>query len=137
MNAKDRRDEKAAARERLRAHLKACVPGAPEGGSVVHIRWLSGAPTSTGRTDRYDVEVWAPPGEGSPTPYVSAWLTRNYAIASGHRFAASHEAVAIGGYGLNKAHAIATDLADIAGHPIVVSGSYSGTIDPSPRSDRG
>lgn len=98
---------------RLREHLRAA---GPDGKATLHIQWASGGPTSSGRTDRYEVRLWESGDNGRPWPTL--WLTRMVAYALGYRYNDRHESVVLTGYGYSKSHQIASDLARLCGHPI-------------------
>jgi hypothetical protein len=119
-----------AERDESIANLKEwLVKAGPGGSATVHIQWVSGGPTSSGRTDRYEVRLWehagtnyAAAGETVLTtrPQPTMWLTFHVARALGYRFNARHEAVVLTGYGYSKSHEIACSLARLVGHPIFV-----------------
>lgn len=121
--------ERAEALERMRDALKACRP---TGNATLEIRWVGGMPTSTGRSDYYELRVWRilPDRDGKKRPRCSEWLTMNAAILLGYRFNKSREAVQVGGCGFNKAHQIASELAHAAGHALYVEGAYNGMVNP-------
>jgi hypothetical protein len=120
-----------AERDESIANLKEwLVKAGPEGSATVHIQWASGGPTSSGRTDRYEVRLWefadtwvGRDHSGRPAPMrpmPTLWLTFHVARALGYRFSEKSETMVLTGYGYSKAHQIASDLARLVGHPIFV-----------------
>ena len=98
----------------LRERLAVC---GPEGAATLCIMWCGGRPTSTGRSDYYEIRVLESHREDG-RPERSAWLNVLTSRALGLRL--NDERVSMGGFGYNKALKLATSLASIAGHWLAV-----------------
>lgn len=110
----------------LRERLAVC---GPDGAATLCILSCGGRPTSTGRSDYYEIRILeASREDGRPTR--SAWLNVLACRALGLRL--NDERVSVGGCGFNKPLDLATKLARIAGHWLAVDldGSSQQRVEP-------
>ncbi len=121
--AKAMRDE---ALTLLRERLAVC---GPEGKGTLCIMSCGGRPTSTGRSDYYEIRILES-NRGDGRPGRSAWLNALASRALGLRL--NDERVSMGGCGYNKPLELATSLARIAGHWLSVDldGSSQRRVEP-------
>lgn len=112
--------------ENLKTYLADC---GPEGKGTLLIMWTNGRPTSTGRTDYYEVRVLTIGDDRRPE--MTSWLNRLIPACDViGRFNKAHEMLAVFGCGYSKSHAIADALAHFAGHPIRVQGVSARWVKP-------
>ena len=95
-------------------------PDVPANGTVLVV-WCSGEPTGTGRTDRY--RVYAVTANQCEARDISRLVAKAHGIRLN-----KDGLLIIAGCGFNKAHDIAHTIAYQTGHPVRVSGDYSGVV---------
>jgi hypothetical protein len=112
-------------RENAIAQLRGyCTGCRPEGSDVLHINWVGGKPTSTGRSDYHTAQLWSI-YDGRPFPSLELSTLVHRCI--GGRFNESRGAITMTGCGYNKPHELAHRLAQLVGHPLTVVGTWQGT----------
>lgn len=116
-NKTDRAKAKAESIQELKKLLATC---GPEGKGSLTITWVSGTPSPTGRTDRFELVVWGI-DSGRPTPMFN--ITSHVARALGYRLNDSTFLLSMSGYGFDKKDEIASSLTHLVGHPIYLSGT--------------
>jgi hypothetical protein len=102
-----------------RARLLAWLQDHQKNGTTIEIRWTSGRPSDSGRSDYFEVSEWGHNEEGRIVQ-VGCW-TRTVCQAFGYRFNVAREALSMGGCGYSKAYQLATELASLAGFPVYVT----------------
>ena len=114
MATKARKAEQEDARTRLVEYLRQC---GPNGTATLVVTWVGGRPTSTGRSDYYNVECYDTV-DGRPTR--TGWYNWLIALAGIYFLNKERDAVAVHGCGYSKPHAIVSELARLCGHKLWV-----------------